>query len=284
MTIIEDASADLYHADQLTDQPTLSATLAKVLCSQTPAHAREQHPRLNPNYKRLEEPKFDIGNAAHRLLLEGENCIHIVYAADWRTGHAKEQRDFGRSQGRIPLLEPQWLELEAMVAALVEQFAQLDAAPPVFTDGKPEQVIVWDEQGVKCRARLDWLRDDLTVVDDLKTTAKSADPRKWGQHTLFGMGYDIQAAMYRRAVRAVGGDPEFRFVVAEVMPPFLCSVVTLDHDAWMYADAKVDYALAVWKRCLETGRWDGYDRRVAYAQMPGWAAAAWEEREIEVAA
>jgi hypothetical protein len=277
-------SAEQYHADALTDEPTLSATTARILCTQTPAHAREQHPRLNPNYRRLEEQKFDIGNAAHRLLLEGEDCIHIVAAPDWRSNFAKEQRDFGREYGRIPLLESQWLELEAMVAALRAQFAHLEADPPVFTDGKPEQVIVWDEQGVKCRARLDWLRDDLTVIEDLKTTGKSADPRKWGQHTLFGMGYDVQAAMYRRAVRSLGGDPEFRFVVAEVTPPFLCSVVTLDHDAWGFADAKVDQALTVWKRCLASGEWPGYDRRVAYAQMPGWAAAAWMERETEVAA
>jgi hypothetical protein len=278
LTVVE-ASAGQYHADALTDEPTLSATTARILCTQTPAHAREQHPRLNPNYRRAEEQKFDIGNACHRLLLEGEDCIHIVAAPDWRSNFAKEQRDFGREYGRIPLLESQWLELEAMVAALRAQFAHLEADPPVFTDGKPEQVIVWDEQGVKCRARLDWLRDDLTGIDDLKTTGKSADPRKWGQHTLFGMGYDVQAAFYRRAVRSLGGDPEFRFVVAEVTPPFLCSVVDLAPDALALADDKIDYALNVWKRCLAEGRWDGYDRRTFHAEAPAWASAQWFERQ-----
>jgi hypothetical protein len=285
VTILE-ASADQYHADALTDEPTLSATTARILCTQTPAHAREQHPRLNPNYRRVEDPKFDIGLASHRLLLEGEDCIHIVAAPDWRSNFAKEQRDFGREYGRIPLLESQWLELEAMVAALRAQFAHLEADPPVFTDGKPEQVIVWDEQGVKCRARLDWLRDDLTVIDDLKTTGKSADPRKWGQHTLFGMSYDVQCVMYRRAVRALTGvQPEFRFVVAEVTPPFACSVVSLAPDALAFAEDKLDFALKVWKQCLELDRWDAYDRRVAYVEAPAWAESAWLSREeSEVAA
>ena len=279
MSILE-VSADTYHADQLAEQPTLSASIARVLVSQTPAHARAQHPRLNPAYERVEEAKFDIGVASHRMLLEGEGCVHIVAAPDWRTGYAREQRDFGRSQGRIPLLEAQYVELEAMVAAVREQIGLLEADPPLFTDGRPEQTLLWDEQGVACRARLDWLRDDYTAIDDFKSTAKSADPLKWGQHTLFGMQYHLQAAMYRRAVRAVTGvEPEFRFVVCEITPPFACSVLTLDRDAWDLAESQLDYALRVWKRCLAADHWPAYTTRTAYVSAPGWATTAWWERE-----
>lgn len=280
MSILE-ISADAYHADQVAEIPTLSASIARILCSQTPAHAREQHPRLNPNYERRQDEKFDIGICAHDLLLEGVENVHIVAADSWRTAAAKEERDEARAAGRVPLLIGQWEQVRAMVDAVRAQLPGLEADPPVFTDGKPERVIVWEEDGVACRARLDWLRDDYAAIDDLKTTAKSADPFKWGQHTLFGMHFDLQASIYRRAVRALTGvEPEFRFVVCEITPPFACSVISLDRDAWELADSKFDYALAVWKRCLELDRWDSYPRQVAFASAPGWAAAQWMEREI----
>jgi len=281
---ILDASADAYHADALTDQPTLSASIARILCSQTPAHARAQHPRLNPDYKRAEEAKFDIGVSAHALFLEGVDNVHIVAADSWRTKAAQEERDEARAAGRVPLLIAQWEDVRACVDALKVSVGALEAEPPLFTDGKPERTLVWDEDGVACRARLDWLRDDLTAIDDLKTTARSAEQRRWGQHTLFGMGYDIQAAFYLRGLAAVAGAAvagiaEFRFVVCEITPPYACSVVDLAPDALALADSKVDYALKVWKRCLESGRWDGYDRRVYHAEAPAWAAAQWFERQ-----
>lgn len=280
---ILDISSDAYHADQFTEQPTLSASIAKILLSASPAHARAAHPRLNPEYEQRQDEKFDIGTAVHALLLEGVGNVHIVHADSWRTAAAKEERDLARQAGRVPLLATQWQDVQRMCDAVQQQLGRLDMDPLPLTNGKPEQTITWQENGVWCRARLDWLHDDMLTLDDVKSTGLSADPEVWSSRVMFRGGFDVQAVMYRRAVRALTGRlPEFRFVVMETSDPFAVSVVSLAPDALALADAKLDKALSIWDRCLEAGDWPGYPRRVCYAQAPGWAEAAWLEREAQM--
>lgn len=280
MTGLFEMPASAYHQDQFSETPTLSASIARILCSQTPAHAKAAHPRLNPNYVARQDEKFDLGNAVHSLLLEGEDRAFVVHADSWRSADARQSRDNARIEGRVPLLVGQYEEALEMLGAVRAQFETLDVQPPVFTVGKPEQTIAWDENGVACRARLDWLHDDHKTIDDLKTTSRSADPDAWGR-TMFNTGYDIQAAFYRRAVQSLTRyvEPEMRFVVCETQPPFAVSVVSLAPDALALANEKVDYALRLWKRCLETNRWDAWPTRVCYAEAPGWAESQWLARE-----
>jgi hypothetical protein len=277
MSVLE-LTADAYHADQIDDRPSLSASIAAILCNASPAHARAAHPKLNDAFKRQEEPHFDIGTVAHALLLEGRNSIMVVNANDWRTKDAREQRDAARLAGRIPLLEKHSYEVLDMVAAVREQLAAHKAEPPLFQDGKAEQTLVWDDAGVLCRARLDWLRDDLRAVDDLKTTGRSANPEAYSR-ALFSVGGDVQAAFYLRGLRAVtGAEPEWRWVVVETSPPYALSVISPGPDVLALGESKVKYALEVWKRCLDTGVWPGYEPRVATAELPPWEDARWLDK------
>lgn len=287
MTGIEALTAAEYHSDPC-EQPSLSSSIAHLLCVASPAHAFAAHPRLNPNFVRVEEEKFDVGTSAHSLLLEGDAGVQVVDAADWRTNAAKEQRDEARAAGRIPLLTKQHDEVQAMVAALRTQRELVDADPPLFKDGKPEQTLTWADSGVHCRARVDWLHDDFRAIDDYKTTGRSANPEQWARTTMFSIGADIQVAFYLRGLQLLTGatDVAWRFVVQETSPPYALSVVSLGPDVLTLAQKKVDYAIAVWRRCLESGSWPAYPRRVAYAELPPWEEARWLEKELreEVAA
>lgn len=60
-------SAD-YHADPC-KTPSLSASLADTILSGTPRHAWLESPRLNPDHEPVEKRAFDIGSAAHEVLL-----------------------------------------------------------------------------------------------------------------------------------------------------------------------------------------------------------------------
>jgi hypothetical protein len=193
-------SADQYHADALTDEPTLSATIARILVSKTPAHAWERHPKLNLNYRREESERFDIGTCAHALFLEGRQVVEVVGFGDWRSKAAKEARELARAHGRIPLLATQWDEVTAMVAAVKTRLGKFDVTPPLFDDGQPEQTLLWEEDGVFCRARPDWIRNDFTAVDDLKTVGRSADP-EYQSRALFASGLDVQASLSARTRR-----------------------------------------------------------------------------------
>jgi hypothetical protein len=275
------ASTD-YHQDPC-ETPSLSASIAKVLVSQSPAHAKAAHPRLTPQ-PRDDDPRYDVGNAAHRLFLEGEAAVDVFAYTDWRTKESKEARELARSHGRIPMLGGQWDECEAMVDALTMQLQELPIKPALFADGKAEQTLVWEEDGVWCRSRLDWLRDDLTAIDDLKTVSRTADPAIWSK-TLYTAGYDVQASFYRRGVQAITGKtPDFRFVVVETTAPYAVSVISLSPEGWALADSKVEYAIHLWRDCLANDRFPGYPTQVCYAEPPGWAESQWLEKELREAA
>jgi hypothetical protein len=277
-------SSDDYHADQVADQPTLSASIAHLLCTASPLHAWAAHPRLNPDFKREEKQHYDVGTAAHAILLEGMAAVEVVDAPDWRTSVAREARDVARENGRIPLLARTLAEVEAMVDAVREQLAVHNADPPLFTDGKAEQTLVWEEDSVACRARVDWLRDDWRALDDLKTTSRSANPDAYSRN-LFGVGGDVQAAFYVRGMeRVFSVTPEFRWCVVESSPPYALSVVAPGPDVLALGTAKVDRAIALWRRCLGQDEWPGYPLDVCYAEMPAWEETRWMERETREAA
>lgn len=277
-------SDDDYHADTITDQPALSKSIAQILLDKSPAHAKAAHPRLNPQIERRDEKKYDIGTAAHRLFLEGSDArIVVVDAPDWRTNAAKAERDAAYAAGMTPLLAKDWQVVSDMAAAIREQADRVDCDPPLFQAGRPEQTIVWEEDGVTLKARLDWLRDDGRAIDDLKTTSASASPEAWPR-TMLGIGGDLQAAMYLRGARHVlGVEPEFRFVAVETEPPYLLSVFAPAPDLLAIAAAKLEYAIGTWRECLRTGHWPGYPERVCWVSAPAWAESRWFDREARAA-
>lgn len=276
---VYDLDRDTYHADPC-PEPSLSSGIARRLCLDSPAHARESHPRLNPNFEAEHAERLDIGIAAHAFLLEGEAAVAIVQANDWRTKAAQAARDAAYAAGKIPLLERTWTEVMAMVMAAREQLDRhRDGGAAMFRLGKPEQALIWQEpDGTWCRARLDWLRPGH--IDDFKTTSGSANPDQWTRR-LFDDGRDIQAAFYLRGYKAVlGEDATFRFAVQETYPPYALSVIGLAPSAMVLAEKRVLYALEAWRRGLDSGDWISYPRRTAYAELPPWIEAAWLEKEL----
>lgn len=282
MTILNVSDA-AYHADEVADAPSLSASIANLLITKSPAHAKAAHPKLNPDFERKPEDKFDLGSAVHSLLLEGKDAVYVCQFDSWRTNDAKETREYARSIGKIPLLAHEWLAVQPMFAAIREQLDQHHVDPTPFTAGKPEQTLVWEEGGVTLKARLDWLHDDRSATDNLKTTKASAEPRAWTR-TCLGMGADVQAAFYLRGARHYGWDLSYRWVVVEVTPPFALSVCTPDSVMLDIANDKVDRAIALWRQCLANDRWPAYTTDVARLEPPAYAEAAWLERREDLEA
>jgi hypothetical protein len=287
--MIADLAAADYHADQTKEVPTLSSSIANILLTRSPLHAWTAHPRLNPDWQRQEEPKFDVGNVVHQLLLEGINSVQVIPFDDYRTDAAKEARDAARAAGKIPLKPKEAESVIAMNQAVNEQLDYLEVDPKPLTNGKPEQTMVWQDAqtGVWCRARFDWLHDDLSAIDDLKTTTRSAHPEAFAKN-LYSYGCDVQAAFYLRGLRTLKEtplytEPKWRWVVVETSPPYGLSVVEPGPAVLELADAKVDAALKLWADCLERDSWPGYPTKVATAELPAWEEARWLEREDGIA-
>lgn len=282
---ILDITAAQYHADPC-ERPSLSASIARTLVGQSPAHAKAAHPKLNPEWAPVFDDKFDMGTVIHGILLDGDTYatdkVDLCLFDNWMTKAAKEQKAAAYEAGKVPLLAKHFERAERIAAHVADQLEWLEVELPMLHDGKPEQTLVWDDHGVQCRARLDWLRDDHAAIDDLKTTGKSADPDAFIRGNLFKLGYDIQAAFYLRGLEAVtGAQAEFRFLIVETAAPYAVSVVALEPGAMAIANRKVDYALKTWATCLRENAWPAYPTRVCYAEMPAWEESRWLERELE---
>jgi hypothetical protein len=284
-TILDLTAAD-YHQDKIDDRPSLNASIAKVLLAESPLHAWHAHPRLNPNYIPSVDRKFDVGTVVHRMLLQPEQANHVavIDALDWRTKAAQEVRDQAREDGNTPLLAGEWQRVQEMLTAVRDQINRLDVDPLPFYAGKAEQTICWEDErtGVLCRSRLDWLRDDMTGIDDAKTTKASAHPAEWSRRTLWSIGADVQCVAYKAAVKSVTGDePDMRFIVMESQPPYALSVVSLAPSAIALGEAKWDLALDIWKRCLERDTWPAYIPRVVEAEAPPYAESDFWDKQLD---
>lgn len=278
--IYDRIAAEDYHADPCM-QPSLSASLAHVLCSQSPRHAWTAHPRLNPKFQREAEEKFDLGTAAHDILLGGGEAVVVVNANDWRTNAAKEARDGARAIGKVALLAHQMSAVMKMVQAVREQLDAHRDGCAMFRGGDAEQTVIWQEPdfgGIWCRARFDYQRG--ACLDDLKTTSASANPDDWTR-TLFNIGADIQTAFYLRGLKAVTGfDGAMRYAVVENYPPFAMSVIDLSPAAMVLGQKKVLYALELFSRCLQLGNWPAYPPVTCSADVPAYIESAWIEKEL----
>lgn len=276
-----------YHADPA-PEPSLSASLACDLVTTTPAHARLKHPRLNPSAADDTAEHLDIGTVAHAAFLEGRDAVDVLEFNDWRTQAAKTARDQARAAGKVPLLRKVWTDVEAMLMATRPQLNAHEDGAAMFRDGLAEPVLVWCEDDLWFRARLDWLRLSLRrrqfAIDDYKTTGASADPEQLSdspRSPVWSLGWDLKASFYRRGVYALTGyGAEFRFAVQECYPPFALSVVAPSPGAEMLGDMKVQMAIDRWRRGLRDNDWRAYPRQTAYFEVPDWMERRWADREV----
>lgn len=277
---------DDYHRDPCAE-PSLSASMAKLLVSQSPLHAWTAHPRLNPNWAPdVSSKQQDIGTAAHALLLGVGKGIQEIPFGDYRSNAAKEARIRARAAGMVPVLSDDVADVRAMVLSAVQQVTAHEIGN-VFDGCKAEQTMVWRDGETWCRARIDCLPADFTGegrarLVDYKTTSGSAEPDAFASR-LYGMDGDIQAAFYERGLLKLYPnvrEVEFLFIAQETEPPYGLSVVSLGNMALDQAREKVEEAFKVWRACMKADRWPGYPPRVCRVDPPGWTSKQHEERKI----
>lgn len=281
---VYDISEPVYHADPC-PAPSASSTILKIVLRRTPRHAWTAHPRLNPRWKPDNRTTFNLGGAAHKLVLgDRHKELVIVEAADWRGKEAKIERDEAYAANKTPLLHAQYETVVEMAAAAHAQLEVHEDASAAYTDGTPEQTLIWQEDDFWLRMRLDWLPNAEPVFYDYKSTSTSANPDTF-HRTLFDLGYDLQASFYRRGIRQVLDvpNPEFKFVVQENYPPYALSVIGLPPAYVDAADKRIEKALEAWRWCLSNDRWPGYSTKTCYVDAPPWVEAQWLEKEAREA-
>lgn len=269
-----------YHRDPVAGGSLSSSGARKLLAPSCPALFRHEQTHPQPHKK-----VFDLGSAAHELVLgEGPGIVQID-AADMRTKAAKEQRDAAYEEGKIPLLPKDFEQVQEMA----EQLKRHPIAGALFQPGtgKPEQSLFWKDPdtGVICRARLDWLPTQVKgrrlVIGDYKT-CRSAAPADLSK-AVHEHGYHQQDDFYRRGARELGigdKDTSFVFIFQQKTAPYLVTVVELDHEARRIGKERNDYALRTYARCKESGVWPGFSDDITMLSLPVWAERAHDDQEF----
>ena len=268
-----------YHADSY--PISLSNSIIYELLTRSPRHAWLAHPKLNPEFEPQEDEKFDIGTAAHALLLQGDDVMMVGEWDSWRTKEAKEFRDNARKSGKVPVLADQAKRVRKMVE---QARAQIDAGRigKAWAAGQSEVTIHWTEKGVQSRCRIDRFSPEYGTSFDYKTTDGSASPEQWIRSQMVTLGYDIQAAWYTLAGNALAGDMrEFIFCVQETKTGEM-SFVSAGPEMQDLALRKVRLACELWNACRETNTWPGYPKQVCWADGPKWSAEAVEAIAFEI--
>lgn len=272
-------AADDYHAD-CCPTPSFSQSIGKVLLDKSPAHARWQHPRLNPLYEPDNDRKFDVANVAHLLLLGRGRAITVIEADDWRSPKTRDIRDKLAAEGKLGVLRHHFERAADMVAVARQRLVAMGLD---MEWGDAEAVIAWREGDMWLRAMLDWLSADRLLIVDFKTTSASAAPLAV-ETKMATDGWDVQAAMHERGLNVLdpanAGRRRHVFVCQEIDEPYELTVNEIDEAAMTMGRKRLALAVGIWARCMAANAWPGYPVEVLRPSYPAYLETRWLEREI----
>jgi hypothetical protein len=266
-----DLTDEQYHADPV-PEGSLSTSGAKLLLPPG-CPALYRYRRDHPENKRV----FDLGKAAHKIVLGTGPELATVDADDWRTKAARQQRDDAYAAGKVPVLKREVEDVLGMADAIRRH----PTASTLFdrARGTAEQSLFWRdaEFDVWRRSRFDWLPNGISsqgrlIIPDYKTCDAADDESV--MRAVHRYRYHLQAAFYSDAARAVGLADQvlFLFVFQERRAPYLINVVELDVHALAAGRELIRRALATYAECAASDRWPGYsDDRIGLVALPPWA-------------
>ena len=261
-----------YHADPA-PEPSLSATLAKLIVGKSPLHAWFASPRLNPNRVQIDKKTFDIGRAAHRAVLgEGDDYVAIpdeLLSADGKAT-TKAAKDFvaeARASNRVPLKQSEVDQVNAMGEVARHRLAERGI---ILDPSRSELAAVAQIDGVWCRAMFDNVPADPKLpIWDFKT-CEDASPAAC-LRAIVNYGYDIQDAHYRAVWKAATGeDRDFVFVFQEKPEPNEVTLISLSGLFFEMAQRRAAKARKLWAECTRTNTWPGYPAGLHEVDPPAW--------------
>lgn len=144
----------------------------------------------------------------------------------------------------------------------------------LLSDGKAEQTVVWNEDGLDMKCRPDYMREweGKTMAIDIKTTK---DARQF-ERAIANFRYHVQAAHYTSGLISILKKPVlFLFVVLETKYPYGSRIIALD-DATMELGNRVRLEdLETLRNCINTNHWPKYDKQkepqIEIVNVPNWA-------------
>lgn len=283
--IYPDVPAEVYHRREL---GVVNNGALKILSGKTPLHYRAWVDEVAEETETETAAKV-FGKALHCAVLEPELFEqtyimareHPFNRVSDRLRNAKKpsqstldaiaywdawELEMG---GKIEISAKDSIKLRGMAAAVRAH----PIAGKFFAGGMPEATAIWTDPrtGLICKIRMDYWREDLWMIGDLKST-EDASPRAFAR-SVVNYGYHLQHAHYTSGPQVLFGReaPRFLFCAVEKEPPYSVGVYMLDADAEARGYELRDRAMDTLDACLRTDEWPGLPPVVNTLSLPGWA-------------
>lgn len=235
-----------------------SSDLRKLLRS--PAHYRAPSAPSSPAQ--------EFGTLAHECVLESELWKARCRPApkiDRRTKEGKALAEWQQSQeaqhGIKYVPEDLYYQVEALAGSV-----QSSVGPTSFlTEGVAELSGFTEINGQPIRIRPDYLKDDVIV--DLKTTH---DARVEAfSRSVFTFGYDVQAALYVDAAKAIDGKQRrFIWIVVEKEAPYGVCIYECSQEILARGRKLYNQAIDTYAQCAAFDVWPTYSTAVQTFNIP----------------
>lgn len=183
-------------------------------------------------YKDMEDtPALQFGRAAHCYILEGSEAFNEEYTI-MPEGMIRRGKDWESFKARHPAKTFISKKDFKQIVEMRESLLRSDAYEYIDAPGKIEVSLFWEEQGIKCKGRLDKLitGSAIDTMVDYKTCAdasveaclKSMKKYKyWLQEAHYGAGYH----------QVTGRDIEAIFIFQEKVSPYDVCLVRVADDS-----------------------------------------------------
>ena len=243
--------------------------------SPTPAHFYARH--IAKTAQGEESEALSFGRLFHGVTLDGETAgesFHIqpeTYInskgkeCKWRSNSPQCEK-WDEEHSDKPVIKAYDLERAQIMCESVHHHR--DASRLLKGAQVEQSLFATDDHGTKRKGRLDIIPKGCNALADLKSV-ETADPDKF-EKQLLDYRWFVQAAYYLDLAKLNGIERDaFAFVLVEKKAPYLCAVYTVAPEVIELGRKIYQRDLAVYRHCMETGSWPGYQTRTV--GLPAWA-------------
>lgn len=205
---------------------------------------------------------MDLGSAFHLLALEPEREGERLAVWDEGVRRGKAWDAFKEKHAGKLLLTRDAYETAKAMAASVRSSPQ---AKPYLVGGQAEVTLRWEEQGIKCKGRCDYVTP--THLVDLKGT-RSGAVEAFGRQ-MYDAKTHAQMAFYLSGLKPKALSPAL--IATENVFPYVTQVYTLTSAQLEQGAADYTAWLLTLKQCRATNSWPGYWPSETELVFPKWA-------------
>lgn len=270
--IHRDMSNESYHADI----SALSSSMLKTL-DKSPAHFFDMY--LSGAEKQAPSQSMIRGTTIHTMTLEptwfDDRFVVIPDGLDRRTKEGKALWQEMIDSGKQPLTVTDY----DMAKGAFKSVMSHPVSKIIFqTDGIAESSIYWEQDGVTCKARPDYMIPPRVseqfpngLLVDIKSSS-DASTEAFSRNA-YRLGYHISAAHYCNGFKAeYGTQPAFLFCVVETSRPYLSRYFAAGAEFMHHGKRKCEDLLELYQECVETGNWYGYSQKIETLELPAYIA------------